>query len=54
MDLKFVTTRTLSRPLSQWPGPGSLNILPTGLYCCALGRDVIRDPTSVPFWEADD
>ena len=49
-----VTTRTLSRPLSQWPGPGSLNILPTGLYCCALGRDVIRDPTSVPFWEAGD
>lgn len=54
-DVKVVvTTRTLSRPLSQWPGPGSLDIVPTGLYCCALGHDVIRDPTSVPFWEAGD
>ena len=48
----LVTTRTLLQPLSQWPGPGSLHAVPTSLYCYAVGRDVIRDPSSVPIWGA--
>ena len=32
---------------SQWRGPGSLNVIPTSLYCYAVGRDVVRDPSFV-------
>ena len=48
----LVTTRTLERSVTAWPGPGPLNVLLTSLYCYAVGRDAIRDPSSVPFWEA--
>ncbi len=44
----LVTSRTVARSLPQWRGSGSLNILPTSLYCYVLGRDVIHDPSSVP------
>ena len=50
----LVTTRTLERSVSSWPGPGSLSAVPTSLYCYAVGRDVIRDPSSVPFRTASD
>lgn len=50
----LVTTRTLLQPVLHWPGPGSLHAVPTSLYCYAVGRDVIRDPSSVPIWGAID
>ena len=50
----LVTTRTLERSVSPWPGSGSLNAVPTSLYCYAVGRDVIRDPSLAPFWTASD
>lgn len=48
----LVTARTLERSVSSWRGPGSLNVIPTSLYCYAVGRDVVRDPHSAPFREA--
>ena len=44
-----VTTRTVERAVA-WPGPGSLNAVLTSLYCYAVGRKVIRDPSSAPSW----
>ncbi|MDE2905900.1 MAG: ATP-binding protein [Acidobacteriota bacterium] len=49
----LVTTRTLERSVSSWPGPGRLNAVPTSLYCYAVGRAVVRDPAAAPFWRAE-
>ena len=37
-----ITTRTVARSLSHWPGPGSLRARPTSLYCYIVGRNLIR------------
>lgn len=49
-DVKvLVTTRTVERAVA-WPGPGSLSAVLTSLYCHAVGRKVIHDPSSTPAW----
>ena len=50
----LVTTRTVERPVRPWPGPGQLNAVPTSLYCYAVGRTVIENPSSAPYWTASD
>ncbi len=50
----LVTTRTLERFVSPWPGSGSLHAIPCSLYCYLVGRAVIRDPASAPFWTISD
>ena len=50
----LVTTRTAERSVLNWPGPEALNAVPTSIYCHAVGRTVIGDPSSDPFLEADD
>ena len=37
-----ITTRTVRRSLPHWPGPGSLDVVPTSLYCYTVGRNLIR------------
>ena len=49
-----VTTRTVERPVPNWPGSKTLNAVPTSVYCHAVGRAEIGDPSSNPFLEADD
>ena len=49
----LVTTRTVETIARAWPGPGRLHAVPTSLYCHAIGRHVIRDPSSAPFWRAE-
>ena len=49
-----VTTRTVERPVPNWPGSKTLNAVPTSVYCHAVGRTEIGDPSSNPFLEADD
>ena len=50
----LVTTRTLERSVSPWAGSGSLQVIPTSLYCCLVGRAAIREPGSAPFWTLSD
>ena len=50
----LVTTRTVERPVRSWPGPGQLNAVPTSLYCYAVGRTVIENPSSAPYWTVSD
>ena len=50
----LVTTRTLERSITAWPGPRRLNVVGTSLYCCAVGRQVIRNPSWAPSWEVVD
>ena len=50
----LVTTRTLERPVTAWPGPGRLNAVRTSLYCYAVGRHVIEHPSSAPSWKVGD
>ena len=49
-----VTTRTLERSVTAWPGPGRLNAFQTSLYCYAVGRHVIEHPSSAPLWKVHD
>ncbi len=50
----MVTTRTVERSVPDWPGSKTLNAVPTSLYCHAVGRFAIDNPSSQPFIEADD
>ena len=48
-----VTTRTVERIVPDWQGSKALIAVPTSVYCHAVGRAVIDDPSSGPFLEVD-
>ena len=50
----FVTSRTLMRKGVPWSRAGSLDILPTSLYCYAVGLSAVRLPTVDFDWEIGD
>lgn len=49
----LATTRTRRSSAVAWPGAGRLNLIPTSLYCYAVGERAIRDPSAAGTWHAD-
>ena len=49
----LVTTRAREVSRVKWPGPGRLDLVPTSLYCYAVGQRALRDPSASGTWYID-
>ena len=46
----LATTRTVEASGIPWPGEVRLDVMPTSLYCYAVGHTAIRDPSADAAW----
>ena len=50
----LATTRTVEISGIPWPGEVRLDVMPTSLYCYAVGHTAIRDPSTDATWMVTD